>query len=129
MSSIFQMGDLAMALQMSVTPASHTGEVRMDTQHKAGGKAGLDKAKLPALAQQSHFSSPSGAAGFLCWDVPPTEPGWQHVGPPSPGHPSVSALGFEVPEPLDMTKVSLDDEHCLAPHKEHVPPWEDDEFP
>lgn len=39
------------------------------------------------------------------------------MGPTSPGHPSVSALGFEVPEPLDMTRVSLDDEHLLAPIK------------
>lgn len=91
----------------------------------------MDKAKLPALAQPPcprTSSAPPGrrAAGFLWCDVLPREPGWQQVGP---GHPSVSVLGFKVLGLLDMTKVRLDDEHLLAPHEEHVPPWEDEEFP
>lgn len=61
--------------------------------------------------------------GILWCDVLPREPGWQHLlclwAPTSPGHPSVSVPGFEVPEPLDITKVSWDTELLMKNMSHH----------
>lgn len=98
----------------------------------------MDKAKLPALAQPlCPHTSPAPRAGELLGSsgvmyFPESQVGstccvlWA---PEAPEHPRVSVLGLEVPEPLDMSKANLDAEHLLAPHEEHVPPWEDEEFP
>lgn len=91
MSSSFQMGDLVITLQMTVTPVSHMdegqdGHSSLSTRQKER----LGWIKPSCLHQlstlSSHFTGPTGrrAAGFLCWDVLPREPGWQHVGPHIP---------------------------------------------
>lgn len=46
----------------------------------------------------------------------------------SPGHPSILLLRCKVPEPFDTTKAGFDAELLLAPHKDSVPPREDEEL-